>query len=54
LEDLRVDCKVILEWTLGKYGGTVWTGLDSSGSGQVPVAGSCGHGNEPPNSIKGE
>jgi hypothetical protein len=24
-----------------------WYGLDSSGSGQGPVAGSCEHGNEP-------
>jgi hypothetical protein len=29
-------------------------GLDSSGSGQGPVAGSCEHGNEPLGSIKGE
>jgi hypothetical protein len=28
-------------------------GLDSSGSGQGPVAGSCAHGNEPTGSIKG-
>jgi len=28
-------------------------GLDSSGSGQGPVAGSCEHGNEPSDSIKG-
>jgi hypothetical protein len=27
-------------------------GLDSSGSGQGPVAGSCEHGNEPSGSIK--
>jgi hypothetical protein len=28
-------------------------GLDSSGSGQGPVAGSCQHGNEHSRSIKG-
>jgi hypothetical protein len=28
-------------------------GLDSSGSGEGPVAGSCEHGNEPSGSIKG-
>jgi len=32
---------------VGKYG------LDSSGSGQVPLAGSCEHGNELPGSMKG-
>jgi hypothetical protein len=30
-----------------------WEGLDSSGSGQGPVAGCCEHGNEPSGSIKG-
>jgi hypothetical protein len=29
-------------------------GLDSSGSGYVPVTGCCEHGNEPSGSIKGE
>jgi hypothetical protein len=29
-----------------------WRGLDASGSGYGPVAGSCGHGNEPSGSIK--
>jgi hypothetical protein len=29
-------------------------GLDSSGSGQGPVAGPCGHGDERLASIKGE
>jgi hypothetical protein len=28
-------------------------GLDSSGSGQDTVAGSCEHGNEPSDSLKG-
>jgi hypothetical protein len=28
-----------------------WYGLDSSGSGQEPVEGSCEHGNEPAGSI---
>jgi hypothetical protein len=28
-------------------------GLDSSGSGQEPVAGSCEYGNEPSGSVKG-
>jgi len=25
-EDLGIDGKIILEWSLGKYGGKVWTG----------------------------
>jgi hypothetical protein len=25
-EDLDIDGRIILEWSLGKYGGTVWTG----------------------------
>jgi hypothetical protein len=50
-EDVGVDRKIILEWILGKEGGKVW--LDSSGSEQGPVAGSCEHGNEPAGSIKG-
>jgi hypothetical protein len=28
--------------------------LDASGSGEEPVAGFCGHGNEPSPSMKGE
>jgi hypothetical protein len=28
-------------------------GLNSSGSGQGPVAGSCEHGNEPSGSVRG-
>jgi len=31
-----------------------YCGLDSSGSGQGPAAGSCQHGNEPSGSIKGK
>jgi hypothetical protein len=45
-EGLGVDGKIILEW-MGRRG------LDSSGSGQGPVAGCCEHGNEPSGSIKG-
>jgi hypothetical protein len=29
-------------------------GLNTSGSGEGPVAGFCEHGNEPPGSMKGE
>jgi hypothetical protein len=29
-----------------------WYGLDSSGSGWIPVVGSCEHGNEPLGSVK--
>jgi hypothetical protein len=49
LEDLGVDGKV-LEWMLGKLGGGC--GLDSSGSGQGPVAGPSKHVNELSCSIK--
>jgi hypothetical protein len=27
LEDVGVDCKIILEWILGKYDGRLWTGF---------------------------
>jgi hypothetical protein len=27
LEDLGVDGRIIFEWSLGKYGGKVWTGF---------------------------
>jgi hypothetical protein len=40
-EDLGVDGRIILRWTLG-------TGEpDSAGSREGPVAGFCEHGNEP-------
>jgi len=26
-EELGVDGKIILQWILGKYGGSVWTGF---------------------------
>jgi hypothetical protein len=39
-EDLYVGGMIILKW-IG------WYGLDSSGLGEGPVAGSCEHGNEP-------
>jgi hypothetical protein len=45
-EDLGVDGKIILELILRKLG-VERCGLDSSGSVQGPVAGSCEHGNEP-------
>jgi hypothetical protein len=44
-EDLRIDGKIILKWTMGKYGRKVWTGCIDAG--QEPVAGCCEHGNEP-------
>jgi hypothetical protein len=51
LEDLGVDGKIILECILGNRVGRC--GLDSSGSGQEPVAGSCKYSNEPLSYIKG-
>jgi hypothetical protein len=42
-EDIGVDGKIILKCTLNKLGGC---GLDSSDSGEGPVAASCKHGNE--------
>jgi hypothetical protein len=50
LEDLAVDGEIILEWIFVKYDRRC--GLDSSGSGQGPVASPCEHGNEPTGSIK--
>jgi hypothetical protein len=44
----RVGGKIILELILKKYGR-----LDASGSGQVPIPGSCEHSNETSVSIKG-
>jgi hypothetical protein len=43
-EDLDVDGKIILECTLGKQRGKMWT--DACESGQGPMEGSCGNGNE--------
>jgi hypothetical protein len=58
LESLRVrdhsediDGGIILNRSLGNS--DRGCGLDSSGSGQGPVTGSCEHGNEPSNCIKG-
>jgi hypothetical protein len=42
-DNIRMD----LQAMVGRHG------LDSSGSGQGPVAGSCEHSNEPSGSIKG-
>jgi hypothetical protein len=49
-EELDVSRKIILRRILENRMG--WNGLDSSGSGQRPVEGSCEHGNEPSGSIK--
>jgi len=48
-EDLRVDGRITLEWSLGKQGGD-WMHLTSE---QEPGACSCEHGNERTGSIKG-
>jgi hypothetical protein len=37
LEDLDVDGRTILKWILNKYFVSAWTGLSSSGKGQVAV-----------------
>jgi hypothetical protein len=50
-EDLDIDGKTILELTLEKMGGRC--GLDSSGTGQGKVVGSCEHDNEDWGSTKG-
>jgi hypothetical protein len=52
LEDLGVNGKIILEWSLGKQGGKIW--LYASDSGLGPVASPCDHGNETSGSIKVE
>jgi len=44
-EDQYVEGKIIFEWILGNK--LEDCGLDSTGSGQGPVAGCCEHGNEP-------
>jgi hypothetical protein len=51
LEDLEVDDKEIAECILGNRLRSC--GVDACGSGQVPVAGCCEHGNEHSDSIKG-
>jgi hypothetical protein len=51
-ENLDVDGMIILKSILGKEGGGC--GLDSSGSVQGWVVGSCEHSNEPSSSIKGK
>jgi hypothetical protein len=50
LEDRGVDGRIILKWIFKKWDGG--HGLDSYGSGQGQVAGSCECGNEPSDSIK--
>jgi hypothetical protein len=50
LEDLVVNGLIILERIFENKVATY--GVDSSGSRQGPVAGSCEHGNEPSGSIK--
>jgi hypothetical protein len=51
-EDLDVDGRILLEWILQKYRLEMCE-VDSSDSGQEPVACCCEHGNEPSGSIKG-
>jgi hypothetical protein len=46
-EDLGIDGNIMLEWLVGIFR------VDASGSGEVPVAGLCEHGNEPSDSVKG-
>jgi hypothetical protein len=50
-EDLGVDGKIISEWIFGSVGRC---GLDLSGSGQGPAAGSYEHDNELLGSINGK
>jgi hypothetical protein len=49
-EDLGVDGRIILDWMLGKQGGTCE--IDASVLGWGPVVGCCEHDNEPSGSIK--
>jgi hypothetical protein len=49
-EDLGVDGRITLRWTLGSRDRL--GELDSAGSGDGPVTGFCEHGNEPSGSIK--
>jgi hypothetical protein len=48
LDDLDVNGRIILKYILRNR----LCGLNSSGSGQGPVAGSCEHGNEPSGFVK--
>jgi hypothetical protein len=49
--NLGVDCRIILEWSLDKYGGKVWIGFIWLRI--ETVAGSCEHDNEPSGSVRG-
>jgi hypothetical protein len=49
-EDLDVGGMITLKWTLGNR--DQWGKPDSAGSGWGPVAGFCGHGDEPSGSIR--
>jgi hypothetical protein len=51
LEDLGVDGRIILEWIIGKFGGSVWIGFIWLGTGIS--GGLCEHDNEPSGSLKG-
>jgi hypothetical protein len=51
MEDQGVDGKMGSEWILG---GLAWGGVDSTGSGQGPVAGCCECGDEPSGSCATE
>jgi hypothetical protein len=52
LEDVGVDGRIILKW-ISEGERVIKCGLDSSGSGEGPVAGCCEHGNESSSSITG-
>jgi hypothetical protein len=49
-EDVGVDGRITLRWTLGKWGLGMWIGFIWLRIGTV--ASSCEHGNEPSGSIK--
>jgi hypothetical protein len=50
-EDLGVGGRILLEWTLEKYGGNLWTGCTSLRTD--PVAVFCEHGTEHSYSVIG-
>jgi hypothetical protein len=51
LEELGIDrMKILKRHYRNRFG---WSGLNSYGSSEKPVAGSCEYGNEPSGSIKG-